>query len=366
MKTILITGADGYLGGHIGRALLTSTDAKLLLWIRARDRDQFLSRRDRLERTLLARPGRLQIVGGELSADRPFDGIPQADVDLIIHTAGATRFNLELENARNINVDGSRKLMRFAAGCPRLERVLFLSSVYASGLAPGPVAEGPLCSGRRFANHYEWSKWAAENCALEEFPELPSQILRVATVMADDETGRVSRRNALHNTLKLFHGGLLPMVPGDPTTPVYLVTAQFVADAATRLLERSISDTRIVHVAHRRENSLSLAELVDIAFQTFCEDARFRMRRVLKPLLCDLETFRLLVKGVENFSSRVLHQALASVQPFAPQLFVPKDVMNARLVSALDGYRAPDPTDLFRSICRDLLRTRWRRISHVT
>jgi hypothetical protein len=55
----------------------------------------------------------------------------------------------------------------------------------------------------------------------------------------------------------------------------------------------------------------------------------------------------------------IVRQALASVAPFAKQLFLDKDVRNERLAGTLRAYRAPDPRDLIRNTCLRLVETRW-------
>jgi nucleoside-diphosphate-sugar epimerase len=281
-----------------------------------------------------------------------------------VHAAAATRFNID-EATAAVNAEGSRRLLAFARGCRRLADVTLLSSIYASGLRAGAVLEAPLDASEGFSNHYERSKWASEQVLLGEFAALPWRIARVATVIADDDGGHVTQQNAFHNTLKLFHYGLLSVVPGTPETPLYFVTGDFVVGALVHLAGRApVRD--IVHLAHARAESATLGDLVDTAFDVFAEGAEFRKRRVLRPLYAD--AFDLLADGVRGFAGGVVTQAVSSVTPFARQLFVAKDVRNDRLRAALPGYAAPDPRRLIASACRHLVATRWGRdaaLAHV-
>jgi nucleoside-diphosphate-sugar epimerase len=233
-----------------------------------------------------------------------------------------------------------------------------LSTLYATGLHAGPHEERAYEDGAGFANHYEHSKWRAEQVALAS--DLPVRVLRLATVIADDDGGAVTQYNAFHNTLKLFYYGLLSLLPGDPDTPLYFVTGDFAARAVAAVLDDE--DARAVyHVSHAREDSLSLARLVESSFAEFGRSPDFARRRLLPPLWTDRESFELLVGGLRSFGGQVVNQALNSVAPFARQLFVTKDVRNDRLREVLPSYRPPDTEALITRTCARLVATRWGR-----
>jgi nucleoside-diphosphate-sugar epimerase len=355
---LLITGGAGYLGRRLAQAWLEGGGDEVVLWVRARDEADLARARSAFGSRL---PGaaRLRVRGGDLAAARPFEGIDPAPVRAIVHAAAATRFNIDPATAA-VNVEGTRKLLAFAEACEGLTDLTLLSSIYASGLRPGPILEEPYETAETFANHYERSKWGSEQVLLREFAHLPWRIARVATVIADDDDGRVTQLNAFHNTLKLFYYGLLSVIPGHADTPLYFVTGEFVTAALVQLVGQGPVKS-ILHLAHRRAESATLGELVDTSFATFAADPEFARRRVLKPLYSDADAFDLLADGVRSFAGGVVNQAVSSVTPFARQLFVTKDVHNDRLRAALPGYRAPDPRGLIAASCRFLVSTRWGR-----
>jgi nucleoside-diphosphate-sugar epimerase len=356
---ILVTGADGYLGARIARRLLEDSDARLVLWIRSGDADKVA----RLSASLGPHLGRVEVQAGDLAEADPFARIDPRGLRAIVHTAAVIRFNVEREIAESVNVGGARKAMQLAARCPELESFLLVSSLYACGLRSGPIEEVRFDDSAGFSNHYEWSKWKSEELLhgpRAEFGGLPWRIGRVATVIADDEGGTVSQQNSIHNTLKLLYFGLLSILPGDPKVKPYFVTGEFATAALDRILRASPART-VHHVAPTRAESATLGDLLDIAFEVFGEDPSFRARRLLKPLYCDAEAFDLLVEGIAHSGGPIVRQALASVAPFARQLFLDKDVRNERLASTMTAYRAPDPRNLIRSTCRRLVETRWGR-----
>lgn len=357
-KRVLITGGGGYLGVRTAAEILAETDRDVLLWLHAASIDEARAKAQDAARALARFEGRVSFAHGELGDDEPFASVEPRQVCGIVHAAAVTRFNVDAATADRVNVGGAEKAFRFAERCPALDELTYVSTVYTSGLRTGNVAEEAMRGDDGFANHYERSKNEAERLLAERFEHLPWRVARVATVVADDERGGVTQYNAVHNTLKLFYYGLISLVPGLEATPVYLVTGDFVARGLAELAKRA-TPHGIYHLAHARSESITLDELVTIAFEAFDESESFRARRVLKPLYVDAVSFDALVQGIDGFGGEALRQALQSVSPFARQLFAPKDVKNDRLRAVMRAYRAPDARGLARATCAHLVRTKW-------
>lgn len=355
---VLITGGSGYLGNRIARRYLQDTDSTLVLWLHAKDSAEFESKKKQTLQALEVEPCRARFAWGDLADPDPFNRVNAADIDQIIHAAAVTRFNVEQDLAQKVNIEGAEKLYQFAARCQNLRAVGVLSSIYACGLTTGCVGETPFDSPRPFANYYEWSKSQAEALLLDQYAALPWKILRIATVIADNEGGRVTQQNAFHNTLKLLYYGLMSVVPGNADTPLYFVTGDFVADAVYRLMQQPSHHT-IYHVCHDEDHSLTLGKLIDLAYNCFEQDVNFKKRRLLKPLFCDSEAFALLSEGVNSFGGAVVSQGLSSVTPFARQLFSKKTFHNHRLRADYENYVAPDAVRLLQNTCQSLINTRW-------
>lgn len=351
----MITGADGHLGRAIADWLLQNDTRNLLLWVRADSAAERTAKRDRLAGLLNS--GRCRIVYGDLTREQPFAGIDAGKISAIVHAAAAIDFNVSRCRAQAVNIDGSRRLLQFADGCGHLERIACLSTLYATGLQGGRLPETFVDDRHGFANHYEWSKWSLEALLEKRFRHLPWQILRVATILAENAAGRVGQHNVVHNTLRLLYYGLLSVVPGKEDTRIYLTTTEFVATACGELL-RGGPAQQIYHMSDSVDRALPLAALLDRVYASFTEHAHFSRRRILKPLFCEQQAFELLLDAASR-QSQVLAQALESVAPFAPQLFLDKQVETRNLHSALPGLAAPDSAALVKPVCDELIRNHW-------
>jgi nucleoside-diphosphate-sugar epimerase len=368
MPTVMITGADGYLGKRLTKQFLTHSDESLLLWVRAKDAQEFKTKQESLLQNLNSMASRIVVKAGNLTDEHPFDhtgefGIgPNAkELKTIIHCAAITRFNVEENIAHSVNIEGNHKLMQFAKTCPNLEQFALVSSVYASGLRAGSIDEINYDNSAGFANYYESSKWACENDLTTHFNDLPWQIYRVATVIANNNEGTVTQQNAFHNTLRLFYYGLLSLIPGNRETPLYFISGDFASDAIYRGLKQN-DKHKIYHVCHQKQESLTLGQLIDISFDTFSDDNNFKVRRILKPLYSDAESFSLLAESITSMNEGILGQAVSSVSPFSRQLFIDKNVHNENMRTLMNGYMPPDAAQFISNTCRHLVKTKWGRV----
>jgi thioester reductase-like protein len=359
MSKILLTGATGYIGAKLLRELVQQDDRTVLVPIRSLDDEGFAKRKSEVLSKIPAElQERLQFVRGDLGTLSESLGSETNAIDQIIHNAAVTAFNVEEDVANTINRDGTIQMMQLARRCNKLEKFLYVSTVYTSGTTAEAVSEKFFVPKPSFANHYERSKWEAEEALRTEFMDLPWNIARVATVIADNQAGLVVQQNAIHNTLKLFYYGLISLVPGFKTTPIYLVEGDFVAKSLNALSQGAPAQ-KIYHVCHDSSCTVTLGKFMDIAFDEFSKDELFRSRRLLKPLFTDEKSFDTLVTNMKSFGGSVLSQGLSSVAPFGKQLFIKKDIQNEVLLSFIKDYERPDMEAIVAKACRYLAETKF-------
>lgn len=344
----LITGADGYLGRLLVEDLLATSDGPLLLWVRADDQVHARGKcGNALGPGVLADP-RVRCTGGDLRSTDPFAGVRPGEVDRIVHLAAVTAFTVDADTASAVNVRGTARLLDFARR-RQVDSVCLASTLYVSGLRGGVVEEDFISARPHFANEYERSKWAAEALAAAA-SDLPLSVVRIATVLADDASGVAGQHNAVHNTLRLLFYGLLSMMPGLAETPIHLTTAEL---AVAGLRAASGSGRGVYHAVG--SGRLTLGQALDIAFETYARDERFARRQIRRPQFVDLDTFRLLGAAAGGVGLSALGQALGSVLPFAPQLYVDKGIAGERFDKLVPDRAALDPAALLAATCRELV-----------
>ncbi len=243
---ILLTGATGFLGMELLVRLLDQTDREVVALVRARDDAAAAARLDGVLATLYApgrrpAPGRVRALAADLEApglglsDAAADALA-AEVETVVHCAASVSFALPLEEARRINVEGTRGMLALAARAPRLQQLVHVSTAYVAGERPGRVFEHEGDVGQEPRNTYEQTKLEAE--ALVQASGLPAAILRPSIVVGDSVTGWTPAFNVIYWPLQGFARGLLSSVAADPAGRVDVVPVDAVADALVTLAAR--------------------------------------------------------------------------------------------------------------------------------
>ena len=354
MSTTLITGADGHVGKALANWLIKNSNEDLLLLVRAKGLKEETDKHASLGE--LVTHSRCRVLFSDLTDSHPFVDISPALVTDIIHAAAVTSFAVDKKTASEVNIEGTRKLLRFAETCSNLRRFCFVSTLYTAGLQEGSIEESSNKIEPQFANYYEWSKWQAEQLVANNL-SIPWHIYRVATIVGEDNGGVVVQQNAIHNTLRLLFYGLLSVIPGKEDTRVYMVSTEFVANTIGALLSSNLPDG-VFHISDAGTEAVRLGEVIDIVYAAFNQDAYFSRMRILKPLFCDQQAFDTLVSAVSQLNSTAF-QSLHSVAPFAPQLFSDKNIQTIKMTGALPDCQAPDSRALLKAVAGYLAATRW-------
>jgi nucleoside-diphosphate-sugar epimerase len=182
----------------------------------------------------------------------------QRQVRVIVHCAAEIRFNLPLDEVRQTNLEGTRRMLEFARGCPRLDRFAHVSTLYIAGRREGWVREQPLAHNEGYFNTYTQSKHEAEALVLAE-TNLPVSIHRLSSVLGGG--GHVEQ------VLRLIpFSSEIPILPGKPEVPVDLVSAEWTGRALALLIARHFTPGAIRHICAGPELAPTFGELMDVAF----------------------------------------------------------------------------------------------------
>lgn len=272
-ERILITGATGFLGTQLVRDLLARhPDARLALLIRDKPG---MSGRDRAARIVAAEDrGRVDVYAGDVSLpgcglDATTRAKLQAETTRVIHSAATVRFDHSLDEARAINVEGTRRLLDFAAGVRGLRSFAYVGTAYVAGERTDLVREDELLAGQRFRNTYEQTKAEAEALVRSRLGEVPSVILRPSIIVGDSRTGVTSSFKMMYWPLKIYARGLWRTVPGYPDAVLDIVPVDFVAEAVARLAFTQEAQGHTFHLCAGPQGSATIAQIAERARQFF-------------------------------------------------------------------------------------------------
>ena len=165
-ELIFVTGATGFLGMRLVHELLEQyPHAVLALLIRDRPSQSGQQRADSI--VPQAERSRVQVYSGDVG--QPNCGMDatawsrlSAEATRVIHCAATVRFDHSLEEARRINVEGTRRVLDFAAGARRLRSLAYVGTAYVAGERADLVRENELAVGQSYRNTYEQTKAEAE------------------------------------------------------------------------------------------------------------------------------------------------------------------------------------------------------------
>jgi NADH dehydrogenase len=228
-RTVVVTGAAGFLGGHLCRALATRGFA-----VRA-----LVRRPDAATLPAEVRVGRLDLPD-------TIDADVLRGADVVVHAAWATR-ETDAARAERQNVEGTRRLLEAAHGAGA--RVVFVSSVAARADAP---------------NAYARTKHAAERLC----DPARDLVVRPGTILARGGGGIFGLMRDLMQKLHvvpLFGGG---------RQPLQTVHIDDVCEAVARAIERDV--TGAINVAE--PDALDFRDVLRMTA------ARSRTRCVFVPL----------------------------------------------------------------------------------
>lgn len=275
---VLLTGATGFVGMEVLERYLTRTDRDVIALVRAPDDAAARDRVGGVLRDLFGTWGarryeqRVDVVAADLEA--PGLGIsPRRRAEItsrtedVIHAAASVSFALPLEEARLVNVEGTRRALELAASSPGLRRFVHVSTAYVAGTHPGRFFERDHDLAQSFRNSYEQSKFEAERL-VRDASALPTTILRPSIVVGDRRSGWTSAFNVLYWPLRAFARGLYPAVPAVPSSPVDVVSIDYVADAIYELCRSGECLGETYHLAAGARAS-SVGELVELASRYF-------------------------------------------------------------------------------------------------
>jgi long-chain acyl-CoA synthetase len=370
---VFLTGATGFLGMELLARYLEQTDRRIYALVRGADADEA---QRRLQQTLLELFGpfhryadRVVAIRGDVT--QVGMGIASStdllaeQVSEIVHCAAAVSFEQPLEQARSINVDGTRRVLEFAERCKArggLRRVSYISTAFVAGRSSGCFSEDDLDRGQSFRNSYEQSKFEAECLVNRSRNELPITVFRPSIIVGEQRSGWTGSFNVLYWPLRMFSRGSYVALPGRHEAPVDVVPVDYVADAVFALSQIPQAEGTTFHLTAGTQAS-SVGEVLELATRFF----RRREPRLVDPSVYDRVIHPILLKGTQDERvRRALRRSEVYFPYFAMQ--VGFDDRRARIALRGAGIATPPLESYFDRLVRFAVASQWgrRRITRAT
>jgi thioester reductase-like protein len=258
MSKIFFTGFPGFLGSELlPRVLKRDPEFEAICLVQSRFAPLARQRLDELDIKSPGLEDRVTLVEGDITEHNVgVEGVEKLfpEITEIYHLAAVYDLSVPRKLAMAVNVEGTRRMLRFAERCNNLSRFQYVSTCYVSGRHAGLFTENDLDKGQVFNNFYEETKFLAE-VEVQTWRDqgLPTTIYRPAIVVGDSRTGATQKLDGPYFIIRWLlrqpQVAVLPVV-GDPSAVrVNLVPRDFVVDALAYLSGLDVAKGKVYQLA---------------------------------------------------------------------------------------------------------------------
>ncbi|HPM75506.1 MAG TPA: SDR family oxidoreductase [bacterium] len=281
---MFFTGFPGFLGRHFFRKFAAEkTYDKYYVLIQEKFREKAERELDDLQPFDPRIKDKIELVAGDLTLlnlgleDRTLAKV-RAEVTDFWHLAAVYDLAVAEKIAWEINVEGTRRVLELCEQCKKLDKLVYFSTCYVSGLRTGLITEEDLDYGQGHKNHYESTKFEAEVLVRKQREKIPTVIIRPSIVIGDSQTGETDKFDGPYflirfladmekrDYLKYFHSLRIPSL-GQGGAYFNLVPVDYLVDATMHITAKTAALGKTFALCD--PDPLTAREFYDKIYQVF-------------------------------------------------------------------------------------------------
>ena len=244
-----VTGATGFIGKRLVKALLARRGAKISFLVRAGSESKLAG----LYAYWGTTKARAMPVTGDLTV--PKLGVSadtlkalKGQIDAVYHLAAIYDLSADAESQVRVNIDGTRHLVEFAQAV-NAGHVHHVSSIAAAGLYEGVFREDMFSEAEGLDHPYFMTKHESEKIVRTECGKIGWTVYRPAMVVGDSTTGEMDKVDGpyyLFKAIQRMRQLLPPWMPsiGLEGGRLNIVPVDFVVKALDHISHRSVDLNR--------------------------------------------------------------------------------------------------------------------------
>jgi thioester reductase-like protein len=280
-NNILLTGATGFLGRYLLRLILDNENSDVYLLTRGKNKVDVEQRISMLMEQIYKNSfssklcRRIKVIKGDQSINhlglegREISKLTR-DINQIYHCAAVTGFKIPLEEARRINVRGTKNILDFARSCPNLRKVNYISTTFIVGNKSGIFSEDcSINQQQNFNNTYEQTKFESE-LLIDKYrnKNLKVAIFRPSIITGEYESGETSSFGIIYAVLRLLSLELFDEIPVNRDTIHNLIPVDIAAEAIYTLSKNEDEKMRNIYHVISPQNAI-FGHFMDMASDFF-------------------------------------------------------------------------------------------------
>jgi FkbH-like protein/thioester reductase-like protein len=260
-SVLFLTGATGFVGGHILVDLLKQGGVKVVCLVRGEDGEDARRRLEgALQKNRLQLPegawDAIEVVQGDFSKKRlglagdVWDVLTDR-IDRIIHCGANVNFFDSYANLKLANVESTRELLKMCGKKPAIHlNFISTTGVFVNQeLLHLKVCPESLATGTpfRLSTGYQQTKWVSEKLiSRAQERGYNANIIRLGVVAGNSKTGAINTMDLQVNLMAGIHSmGAMPEMRNIDFLPV-----EFVSKAIIALSQRTTATGQIFHLVH--------------------------------------------------------------------------------------------------------------------